>query len=50
MQFEWDERKAVANKRKHRVSFHEAAAVFGDPMATTLLDPDHSEDEFRCEP
>jgi len=47
MQFEWDERKAVANKRKHRVSFHEAATVFGDPMAITFLDPDHSEDEFR---
>jgi len=47
MRFELDERKAVGNKRKHRVSFHEAATVFGDPMAITFLDPDHSDDEFR---
>lgn len=47
MQFEWDEKKAVANQRKHGVSFQEAATVFGDPLAITFLDPDHSEDEFR---
>lgn len=47
MQFEWDDRKAVANERKHGVSFHEAATVFGDPLAITFLDPDHSDDEFR---
>ena len=29
MEFAWDERKASANAKKHRVSFHEAATAFG---------------------
>jgi hypothetical protein len=47
MEFEWDEGKAASNARKHGVSFHEAATVFGDPSAVTFLDPDHSENEHR---
>lgn len=47
MQFEWDHKKAFSNKRKHGVSFHEAATVFGDPLAVTFTDPDHSQDECR---
>ncbi|MFZ5861452.1 MAG: BrnT family toxin [Nitrospirota bacterium] len=47
MEFEWDERKAAANRKKHGVSFHEAATVFGDPLAITFSDPDHSETEQR---
>lgn len=47
MEFEWDERKASTNTRKHGVSFHEAATVFGDPLAITFPDPDHSENEHR---
>ena len=47
MQFEWDPEKAAANETKHSVSFEEAATVFGDPLATTILDPDHSEGEER---
>jgi uncharacterized DUF497 family protein len=47
MEFEWDERKARANIKKHGVSFHEAATVFGDPLAITFPDPDHSEEEDR---
>lgn len=47
MEFEWDQKKAAANERKHRVSFHEAATVFGDPLAITFDDPDHSEGEYR---
>jgi uncharacterized DUF497 family protein len=31
--FEWNERKARGNLRKHRVSFAEAALVFSDPLA-----------------
>ena len=31
--FEWDEAKAAANLRKHKVSFEEAATVFGDSLA-----------------
>ena len=47
MEFEWDQKKASGNKRKHSVSFHEAATVFGDPLAITFADPDHSEGEYR---
>jgi uncharacterized protein len=47
MEFEWDPKKAEANKRKHGASFHEAATVFGDPLAITFADPDHSLDEDR---
>jgi uncharacterized DUF497 family protein len=47
IQFKWDDRKATANRRKHGVSFHEAATVFGDPLAITFEDPDHSDGEFR---
>ena len=47
MEFEWDERKARANIRKHGVSFHDAATVFGNPLAITFPDPDHSEAEER---
>ena len=45
--FEWDEVKAAANVRKHRVSFDEAKTVFGDPLSLTNADPDHSTDEER---
>jgi len=47
MEFEWDERKARANVNKHGVSFHDAATVFGDPLAITFPSPDHSEAEER---
>jgi len=45
--FEWDPAKARRNRRKHRVSFEEAATVFGDPLAITYPDPDHSTSEQR---
>jgi uncharacterized DUF497 family protein len=45
--FEWDPAKARHNRRKHGVSFHEAASVFADPLAVTYPDPDHSESEQR---
>ena len=47
MEFEWDPEKARANERKHNLGFHEAATVFGDPLAVTFSDPDHSVDEER---
>ena len=47
MQFEWDLEKAASNLVKHGVSFEEATSVFGDPLATTVPDPDHSEAEAR---
>jgi len=47
LDFEWDERKARLNKRKHGVSFEEASTVFADPLALTIYDPVHSEEENR---
>lgn len=47
MQFEWDPEKAAANPAKHGASFEEATSVFGDPLATTISDPDHSVGEER---
>ena len=45
--FSWDERKAQANLRKHRVRFEEAVTVFVDPRAREHDDPDHSDQETR---
>ena len=47
LQFEWDERKAVANLSKHKVSFEEAQSVFYDPLACIFDDEWHSTDEPR---
>ena len=47
MKFEWNERKDQANQRKHGVSFQEATTVFGDPLAATVPDPEHSHGEPR---
>ena len=33
MEFEWDDDKAKLNLANHGISFHEAATVFGDPLA-----------------
>jgi hypothetical protein len=45
--FEWDEKKADDNLRKHGVSFDEAKTVFNDPFSVTIYDPDRSSDEER---
>ena len=47
MDFEWDPRKAVANRRKHGVTFEEAGEVFVDEHSSTVADPDHSVAEQR---
>ena len=47
MEFEDDPAKAARNLKKHKVSFEEAASVFGDPMAYAFADPDHSIGEER---
>jgi len=41
LSFEWDEEKAKANLKNHRVSFEEATTVFSDPFSITIPDPDH---------
>jgi uncharacterized DUF497 family protein len=47
MDFDWDPRKAARNFADHKVSFEEAATIFGDPLAITFPDPDHSAAEER---
>jgi uncharacterized protein len=47
MRFTWDPIKERRNKRKHRIGFQEATTVFGDPLAKTISDPDHSTGEER---
>ncbi|MDQ7074776.1 MAG: BrnT family toxin [Gammaproteobacteria bacterium] len=47
MKFEWDKNKAQSNEKKHQVSFSEASSVFADPFELTVVDPDHSSDEYR---
>lgn len=45
--FEWDPRKESANRRKHGITFGQAAKVFSDPLALTLHDQNHSDEEDR---
>ncbi|MFN2393764.1 MAG: BrnT family toxin [Pyrinomonadaceae bacterium] len=47
LHFEWDEAKAVANLKRHKISFEEAKTVFADPFSITIDDPKHSVDEHR---
>jgi len=47
MEFKRDPRKPRINLRKHGVSLTEAGTIFGDELAITVSDPDHSEDEDR---
>lgn len=42
--FEWDPEKNIANRRKHGLSFDEAALIFDGPVLTA---PDHSTGEVR---
>lgn len=45
--FEWDDKKASQNIKKHGISFEEATTVFGDPFSITIYDPLHSREEDR---
>lgn len=40
--FEWDPEKAPSNRRKHGVSFEQAATVLRDPRALSVYDAEHS--------
>lgn len=39
----WDQRKAAGNRRKHGVSFEEAATVFDDPFVLLMADVENGE-------
>jgi uncharacterized DUF497 family protein len=47
-EFEWDDRKAAANVRKHGVQFEDARADFRDAFAIEFRDDrhDYGEDRF----
>ncbi len=45
--FEWDPKKAKANKGKHKVGFEDAATVFKDPKAISIFDTEHSDEQDR---
>ncbi len=45
--FEWDAAKALANAKKHGVTFDQAATVFLDALTLTVFDTEHSQHEER---
>jgi len=47
MRFEWNDKKALENVKKHGVTFGEATEVFYDPNAVETEDTHHSVDETR---
>ena len=46
MDIEWDKAKAMANEKKHGVSFADAAVVMNDPMAIAIEDDSSDEERF----
>jgi hypothetical protein len=47
LEFEWDAKKAEANRTDHAIDFEEALTVFRDPLARIFEDEEHSENEPR---
>ena len=47
IEFAWDPAKAKSNLTKHGVSFNQAASLILDPLAITVADLKHSENEDR---
>lgn len=47
LDFEWHPLKAVANLKKHKVSFDEAKTIFGDQKHVVFPDREHSNEEER---
>ena len=47
MRVVWDPHKERSNRRRHGIGFQEATTVFGDGLAVTISDPDHSFGEER---
>ena len=45
--FEWDAAKARSNAAKHGITFRLATTVFRDPLALTIFDEEHSDNEER---
>jgi uncharacterized DUF497 family protein len=47
VRFDWDDDKAKANVKKHKVGFDEASTVFADNLAKIFSDDEHSAEEVR---
>ncbi len=47
IKFEWDSAKAIANIKKHGISFEEAQSIFYDEFAIQFFDDEHSSAEER---
>ena len=47
IRFGWDELKAIANLKKHGVSFEEAKSIFYDEFGVQFFDEEHSFEEER---
>ena len=45
--FEWDNKKNISNKEKHKIGFEEAALVFDDSFHIELYGNVHSDAEDR---
>ncbi len=45
--YEWDDRKAAANTRKHNVTFQTACLAFQDPSWIDIEDPDPDEERWQ---
>lgn len=43
----WDRGKAHSNRNKHRITFEQAATALNDPLASSVRDAEHSENEER---
>ena len=46
-QFEWDPKKAAANKSKHGITFEQGITVWDDPNFLDIYDTVHSQGEDR---
>jgi uncharacterized protein len=46
LEFEWDPKKAEANRRKHGIEFLDAVIVFDDDRGITLLDEHPTEERY----
>lgn len=47
LEFEWDEKKAIANIEKHNISFDESKSAFHDENGIFYFDEKHSNIENR---
>ena len=47
VQYDWDEKKAEKNKKKHGIDFEEAKSVFNDPKIKIKYDETNSKEEER---